>query len=260
MNATNVSNAVATLLAARRDGRLLNELPADARPASKEEAYAIQNEVACQLGPVTAWKVGAASPEAEPACAPINGATLFFEVDRLPADRFHVIGIEAEIVYRFGRDLPIREQPWTRDEVLDAVASVHPAFEICDTRFATYGALDPLSHMADQMNHGALVVGPAVADWRTLNPVRQPIALDIDGKPAADVVGGNSAGDPVRLLVWLANVGARPFGGLHAGDTVTTGSCTGTIFIQPDSRCVATYAGLGAIELTVQSARDHAAA
>jgi len=252
MNATVVSQAVETLVAARQNWLLLSELPLTARPTSKDEAYAIQNEVARRIGAVTAWKVGAPGPDAEPSCAPINQATLFFGVKRLPADLFHVIGIEAEIVYRLGRDLPAREQPYTREDVLAAVASVHPAFEICDTRFVTYGSQDPLSHLADQANHGALIVGAAVDDWRSIDPVRQPITLDIDGKRAADVVGGNSAGDPVRLLMWLADVGARPFGGLHAGDTVTTGSCTGTIFIQPGSHSVATYPGLGKIELTVQ--------
>ena len=250
MNA--VSEAAAALIAARQSRRLLDALPPSARPADKAEAYAIQNEVARRLGPVTAWKVGAPGVDAEPSCAPINTSTLFFEVDWLSAGMFHVIGIEAEIVYRFARDLPARDEPWTREEVLDAVASVHPGFEICDTRFVTYGSADPLSHMADQANHGALIVGPPVADWRAVDPVRQPLTLDIDGKRVIDVVGGNSAGDPVRLLVWLANVGAKPFGGLHAGDTVTTGSCTGTIFVQPGSRSVATFPGLGTIELTVQ--------
>lgn len=247
-----VTEAADALMAARRTRRLLDALPRSAVPADKAEAYAIQNEVARRIGPVTAWKIGAAGPDAEPSCAPINAATLFFEVERLPADMFHVIGIEAEIVYRFKRDLPAREEPWTREEVLDAVASVHPGFEICDTRFARYGSQDPLSHLADQANHGALVVGPAVADWRSVDPVRQPLTLDIHGERRVEVVGGNSAGDPVRLLVWLANVGARPFGGLHAGDTVTTGSCTGTIFVEPGSRSVAAFPGLGTIELTVR--------
>ncbi|MBP2312763.1 2-keto-4-pentenoate hydratase [Azospirillum soli] len=252
MNTATISQAVETLVAARQNRMLLPELPPSARPSSKEEAYAIQNEVARRIGAVTAWKVGAPAPDAEPSCAPINQATVFFGVDRLPADLFHVIGIEAEIVYRLGRDLPARDEPWTREEVLDAVASVHPAFEICDTRFATYGSQDALSHLADQANHGALIIGAAVPNWRSIDPVKQPITLDIDGKRAADVVGGNSAGDPVRLLTWLANVGAKPFGGLHAGDAVTTGSCTGTIFVQPGSRSVATYPGFGTIELTVQ--------
>ncbi|AWK89368.1 2-keto-4-pentenoate hydratase [Azospirillum thermophilum] len=249
---TDLSPAVEALIAARHDRKPLESLPEAARPADKDGAYAIQYEVARRLGPVAAWKVGAPGPDAEPSCAAINAATLFFDTDRLPASMFNVIGIEAEIVYRFARDLPVRDEPWTREEVLDAVGSMHPAFEICDTRFAKFGSADALGQLADQANHGALIVGPAVANWRAVDPVRQPLILAIDGRVVVDVVGGNSAVDPVRLLVWLANVGSRAFGGLHAGDTVTTGSCTGTIFVDPGSRSVARFADLGTIELTVQ--------
>ena len=245
-----MNNSVQELLEARETRRWLTALPT--RPADAAEAYAIQEEVARRLGPVTAWKVGAHSPDAEPFRAPINGATVFDRVERLPASLFQVIGMEAEIAYRFARDLPPRAEPYRREEVLDAVASVHPAFEIVDTRFAGFGSQDPLSHMADQMNHGALVVGPAVADWRSLDPLAERVALDVDGKREIETVGGNSAGDPVRLLVWMANVGARGFGGLHAGDVVTTGSCIGTVFVRPGSRSVATYGTMGTIELTVE--------
>jgi len=241
---------VDALIAARETRRWLPALPA--RPADEAEAYAIQDAVARRLGPVTAWKVGARTPESEPFRAPINAATLFFDTGRLPASMFHVIGVEAEIAYRLARDLPPRAEPWTREEVLDAVASVHPAFEIVDTRFTAFGAQDPFSHMADQMNHGALVVGPAIPDWRALDPLAERVALEVDGETRIETVGGNSAGDPVRLLVWLANAGARSLGGLRAGDVVTTGSCTGTVFVPPGSRSVARYGTMGTIELTVE--------
>ena len=251
MTAEAVLETAGALLAARRAHRPLESLPSAAMPANKADAYAIQTEVARGIGPVTAWKVGASAPDAEPSSAPIHADTLFFETGTLPTAMFRVIGIEAEIVYRLKSDLPARDEPWTRDEVLNAVGSIHPAFEICDTRFAAYGSQGPLASLADQGNHGALVVGAATADWRHIDPVTQPLTLDIDGERRIDTVGGNKAGDPIRLLAWLANTGARPFGGLHAGDTVTTGSCTGTIFIQPGSRAVADFPGLGRIELTV---------
>lgn len=251
MTAEAVLEAAGALLAARRDNHPLESLQPVAMPADKADAYAIQTEVARGIGPVTGWKVGASAPDAEPSSAPIHSDTLFFDTETLPAAMFRFIGIEAEIVYRLKSDLPARDEPWTRDEVLDAVGSIHPAFEICDTRFTAYGSQGPLVSLADQGNHGALIVGAATADWRRIDPVTQPLTLDIDGERRIDTVGGNKSGDPIRLLAWLANVGAQPFGGLHAGDTVTTGSCTGTIFIQPGSRAVADFPGLGRIALTV---------
>ncbi|MCW2243076.1 2-keto-4-pentenoate hydratase [Azospirillum canadense] len=245
-----MNTTVDALLEARRTRNWLTALPAP--PVSEADAYAIQDAVARRLGPVVAWKVGARTPDSEPFRAPIHAETTFTGVDRLPASMFQVIGMEAEIAYRFAKDLPPRTQPYTRDEVLDAVASLHPAFEIVDTRFAGFGTQDGLSHMADQLNHGALVVGPAIPNWRSLDPITERVTLDVDGKREKDTVGGNSAGEPVRLLVWMANVGAVSLGGLKAGDVVTTGSHTGTVFVKPGSRSVATYGTMGTYELTVE--------
>jgi len=60
---------------------------------------------------------------------------------------------------------------------------------------------------------------------------------------------GNPAGDPLRLLAWLANEGAHSLGGLRAGQWVTTGSCTGTVLVAPGTRVVADFPGLGRAEL-----------
>jgi 2-keto-4-pentenoate hydratase len=59
----------------------------------------------------------------------------------------------------------------------------------------------------------------------------------------------NPAGDPVRLLAWLANEGARSLGGLRAGQWVTTGSCTGTVMVAPGTVVVAELSGLGRAEV-----------
>ena len=43
------------------------------------------------------------------------------------------------------------------------------------------------------------------------------------------------------MLVWLANSGARSLGGIKAGDQITTGSCTGTIFVEGPCRIAAEF-------------------
>ncbi len=59
----------------------------------------------------------------------------------------------------------------------------------------------------------------------------------------------NPAGDPLRLLVWLANEGARSLGGLRAGQWVTTGSCTGTVLVAPGTVVGADFPDLGCAEV-----------
>lgn len=243
--------AADALLAARKSGAALDALPPQGHPARPAEAYAIQALVARNLGPVVGWKVGAPAPDATPTRAPIHKESVFENAAGLKASLFRVVGLEAEIAFRFARDLPAGDRRWTRAEILDAVGSVHPVFETLDTRFAAVGAVDPLSHLADQGNHGALIVGPAATNWRSLDFAREPVALDIDGARRVEQIGGNSAGDPVSLLEWLANEGARDFGGLKAGQIVTTGSCSGTIFVRPGARARATFGHLGEIELAI---------
>src|SRR3954462_1089777 len=111
MKTSDCARAAEMLPEARATRRWLDALPEGAQPASETEAYAIQDMVARRLGPIVGWKVGSAPLAPEPFRAPIHEATLRIEDPRLPADLFHVIGVEAEIVYRFARDPPPRATP-----------------------------------------------------------------------------------------------------------------------------------------------------
>ncbi|MFT9435611.1 hypothetical protein [Acetobacter syzygii] len=86
---------------------------------------------------------------------------------------------------------------------------MHPAIEIIDTRFVAPGSQPPFDHLADQQSHGALFVGPAMVDCQDLVPTEERVTLTIDGRVAVDHIGGNSAGDPIRMLVWLASHAAH---------------------------------------------------
>ena len=243
--------AARALIDARKKGCRLEKLPKELQPISEAEACAIQDAVAKTLGPVFAWKVGSATAESEPFRAPIHRQTLFAGRTSISAEMFHVIGVEAEIVYQFGRDLPPEGAPYSREAVLDAVCSMMPGIEVVDTRFEVFGSCDPLVHRADQGNHGALILGEPLLTWRSLDPIVLPVRLEINGVVAFETIGGNSAVDPVRLLVWLANQGSHSLGGVRAGQVVTTGSCTGTIFVEAGTSLQATFSQLGSLSLTI---------
>ncbi|ONG56262.1 2-keto-4-pentenoate hydratase [Pseudoroseomonas deserti] len=249
--ATDFAAAAQALLDARRSRRLLTHLPDGARPQTAEEVVEIQLLVAAERGPIAGWKVGAASPEAEPSGVPLHQADLRFDARPYPARAFNITGIEAEIGYTLGADLPPREAPYSREEVLAAIATLNPTIEIVDTRFERLAISDPLSHAADQVNHGALVVGPAVADWQEIDPPKLPVKLTFNGRVAVEHVGGNSAGEPIRLIQWLANKGAKRFGGLKKGMVITTGSCTGNILVEAGTAVRAEFEGVGAVETEI---------
>jgi 2-keto-4-pentenoate hydratase len=248
--------ASASVLTLSRLGRTPRPLDlTDAlRPRDATQAYAVQDAVVRQRGDIVAWKVGAASPQALPARAALTNDSVWLAEDggqvRLPAQGFGVMGVEAELVYQFGADLPVRATPYSGAEVLDAVASVHAAIEVCDTRYAAWAQQGEWSRLADQACHGALIVGSGTGDVTGLRPLAQAVSLSVNGFLAVqNDTWGNPAGDPLRLLAWLANDGARSLGGLRAGHCVTTGSCTGTVMVVPGTVVVVQLPGVGRAEL-----------
>jgi 2-keto-4-pentenoate hydratase len=249
----NLRQAAALLLEARHTGRWLAALPEECRPADIAEAYAIQRLVFAKLGPVaSAWKVGAGSPEATPACAAIGNSTLFGDGAVMPSNMFNLVGAEAEIAYRLGQDLPPRSKDYSLDEVKAAIESAHPVIEISDTRFIVWASQNRPSHVADQLNHGALAVGATSTRLADVDPSRQRAILKLNGEVRADAVGGNPAGDPLRLLLWLANSGSQSAGGLSAGSVITTGSLTGITFVNPPVNLEADLPGLGTVRISVE--------
>ncbi|MFN7156574.1 MAG: 2-keto-4-pentenoate hydratase [Acidovorax sp.] len=216
------SAAVITMARQGRTPRPL-DLPAALRPRSAAEAYAVQDAVVRERGEVAGWKVGAASPQAQPVRAALTNDSVWVDAAgqavHLPAAGFAVIGVEAELVYQLGADLPDRATPYTAEEVLAAVVSVRAAIEVCDTRFAAWAQQGEWSRLADQACHGALIVGSGVADVAAVQPLMQGVTLSVNGSVSVrHAAWGNPAGDPLRLLAWLANEGAgRPGGGGAGG-------------------------------------------
>lgn len=247
-----LQQATALLLAAHRNRQPLADWPADCQPRSTAEAYTIQNAVALALwgtDGVRAWKVGAADVHSEPAAAPIGSPLLYGDDATLAAQDFHRAGIEGELAFTLGRDLPPITGGYDRDTVAAAISSVHPAIELVATRLANWDSADPLCKLADNASNGALVLGPALTDWRVVDPRTQPAQVQIDGCTVAATVGGNTAQDLLRLLVWLANHCAERGDGLKAGDVITTGTFTGLIPVSAGMTVQVTFAGVGAVRL-----------
>lgn len=238
-------SAIDSLVAARQGGARPVRLRPEPAPGTLAEAYRWQDALLEQLGPIAGWKVGSDSPASEPFRAGLTASTVYQSPARLDGSRHNVIGVEAEIVYTLAHSLPVRSEPYTRTEVLAAIGSVHAGIEIVDTRFAAWGIVNRPSQIVDQFNHGALIVGEGRSHGFEIDPDRQVVQLDLNGETVMHKLGGNSAGDAVNLLIWLANGGATSQGGLKAGTTVTTGSWTGTLFVGPGTSVRARFDGIG---------------
>ena len=244
-----MSAAAELLLAARNGGRPPAALPEDVRPRTLGDAYAIQDAVAARLGAIGGWKVGAKSASAEPTCAPLPASLILRSPQHFAAGRFARNGVEAELAFTLSRDLPPRPEPYRAADLAAAVASVHAAIEIVDSRFADLDAVDALSVLADFQSNGALVVGKGVALPQAFESSAQEVTLDIDGVRVVQDRGSNPAGDVFRLLAWLANHAVARTGGLRSGDIVTTGSWTGLRFVASGTRVEAAFAHIGGVDV-----------
>src|SRR6202030_2643323 len=175
-------------------------------------------------------------------CAPIWMNMIRPSPASYDASELRLIGIEAEIAFRLGRDLPARAAAYDRAEVT-AGAALHPAIEVVDSRYAHFRSLDRLSILADNLSNGGLVYGAAVPDWEKLDLDRTRITVTEDGEPFADSAEG-AARDPVAALVDFANL-MNGRGGTKAGTFVTTGSWTGMVFTKRGTLIVADFRPLG---------------
>lgn len=245
-------DAARLLLSARRDPtQKLHSLPEAMRPGTEEQAYLVQRAVMAELGGVGAWKVGSPSPTGPFTCAPLPAAGVQASPGHVSTERCTDQGVEAEIAVKLARDLPPRDAPYGPEEVLAAIASAHPAIEVLQSRYVDPDRVDPLSALADSLAHFGLVIGGAIAGWRSIDLDAEQVALVVNGHETKRRTG-NPGGDMLRLLAWLANDGARWAGGLRAGQYVTTGSWTGKDFVTPGAevRIAFDHAGSAALRFS----------
>ncbi len=244
-----IIDAANALLNARRTGNTLTDLPANLQPQSLDEAYAIHNRLIASLGDIGGWKIGAGSPDATPMFAPMPRAWIAASGSTLAGERWRFRGLEAEIAFLVGRDLPPRAQPYTREETLAAMASCHPAIEVLESAFADPLRAARLANIADLQMHGGFVYGSAVANWQSIDFSKEHVMLAVDGVVRVERTGSNTSGDLLRLLPFLANEGAARTGGLRKGQWITTGSWTGNTLASPGSVADVNFSTAGRVDL-----------
>lgn len=241
--------AAEMLLQARRELMPIHDLPVKLRPHTLDEAYALQDIIALAMGPVGGWKVGAPSADATPLFSPMplwGGYAASGDVLKNSLRRLR--GVEAEIAFELGRDLPQRAEPYSTEEVADAIASAHPAIELLESAFFDPDQAERLSVVGDLQMNGGFVYGPTVANWQEIDLKQESVVVTIDGSVRFEGTASNSAGtDLLRLVTWLANEGAARTAGLQAGDWITTGSWSGKTFANRGSVVEVRFSKFGVV-------------
>ncbi len=242
--------AAEMLLEARRTLQPMDELPTGFRPKTLEEAYFIQDLMLQALGKAGGWKVGAPAPDATPVYAPMPTIGFATSGERIAKQYRRMRGVEAEIAFLLGKDLPPRAAPYSREELVNAIASCHPAIELLESALLDPETADRLTAIADLQSNGGFVAGPPVSGWKEFNFESESAQMHVDGFVRVEN-GKNAAGaDLLRLVLWLANEAQSRTGGLFAGQWITTGSWTGKILTDSGSVALARFPQLG--EVTVR--------
>jgi 2-keto-4-pentenoate hydratase len=237
---------------ARRTMTPIVDLPKELQPVTLDEAYVVNDTMSLAYEEIGGWKVGAPSADATPSYAPIPKAWIWPNGVRLSKACHRYRGLEAEIAFLLGGNLPVRDEPYTRDEVMGAIASCHPAIEVLESGLRDPVAANKLSKDADLQMCGGLIYGAAIPNWKDIDFTKEHVTLSIDGAVRVERTGSNKSGDLLRLLPWLANEGSVRTEGLKAGQWITTGSWTGNVQATAGASVDVSFATAGRVELSFE--------
>src|SRR5882762_2792176 len=240
-----------------RAGTKFSGLDESMRPRDRIEAYAIQAGIEKYSSEsLFGWKIAATSEAGQkhinvggPMAGRILAETVIPDGGTASMAGNEMRVVEPEFAFRIRTDLPARSTPYTMQQVLDAVDTLHPAIEIPDSRFANFVGAGAAQLIADNACAHLFVLGPATtADWRARDLVEERPVTTLRGEPFIGH-GKNVLGDPRLALTWLANELRRLGVTLKAGRIVTTGTCHAPLPIQAGDFCAADFGVLGKVSV-----------
>jgi 2-keto-4-pentenoate hydratase len=155
-------------------------------------------------------------------------------------------GFENELCIVLDRDPPANA---TRADVAAAVARVHPAFEIIETRGDLTGQL--ALAVADNGQQKAFVLGEPLSRDALPELSAVTVRVRINGAEVAATRGDAVLGHPYNSVAWLASKLAQFGERISAGDYIMSGSFTRQFPLARGDRIEAVFDGIGAVRASV---------
>lgn len=241
-----------------RAGTRIDAMPEVLRPADRATAYKVQACIeATSAEPLFGWKLAATS-KAGQAHIGVDGpmAGRLLAERRIDDGGDCVLGTnlmrvaELEFAFRMSASLSPRTTPYAQDEVMAAVATLHPAIEVPDSRYNQFETAGEAQLIADNACAHRFVLGAATtADWRGIDLATHAVRALRNGEPAGDGTGANVLGDPRIALTWLANELSAIGVTLKAGQAIITGTCVKPLPVAVGDRIEGDFGVLGRIAL-----------
>lgn len=245
-----------------QSGLVLSALPEACRPSTAAQGYAAQSELPAVSGrQVLGWKIAATSANGQahinvggPLAGRLLSGQVFDSGAAIPSAGNRMRVAEPEFAFVMAEDLKPQTEPYAQLHVMAAVASLHPAIEVPDSRLDPFIAAGEAQLLADNACARHFILGPAAPDaWRELDLSSYPVHARVDHgntlRYTRDGTGGNVLGDPRTALTWLANRLSSLGITLHKGQVVTTGTCMVPLQLQPGDSVSADYGSLGRVTM-----------
>lgn len=158
---------------------------------------------------------------------------------------------EAEIAFVLGDDLP--SSATTADDVSKAVATVHAAIEIVDSRISDW-KISFADTVADNGSSAFFVIAETGLAIAGLDLEGAVMAMAINGNIVSTGIGAAALGNPLNAAAWLAHTLAVRGDPLRAGDIVLAGALGPMVTLCPGDHVIATIAGIGVASFRYGSA------
>jgi len=262
MNEANAFSAAKSLWGHWQNGSTLQKLPEHTCPKTRAEGYAVQGLLPTVSGRIVAgWKIAATSLVGQkhinisgPLAGRILSGQVFSPGSTVPSSGNRMRVAEPEMAFTLSKDLPPRTTPYTVDDVLEAVASLHPALEFPNSRFEIFTEAGEAQLLADCACAHQFMLGPAAPEsWRKLDLSKQHVHAKVTKRDHSlwtrEGTGEAVLGDPRIALAWIINELTSQSITLKAGQFFTTGTCMVPLEIEPGDEVLADFGVLGQISM-----------
>jgi len=245
-----------------QSGQTFPHFPTACRPLTSWQGYQVQAQLPTVSGrALIGWKIAATSLNGQAhinVSGPLAGRLLSGQVfpsgATVPCAGNRMRVAEPEFAFTMGHDLRPQNAPFSRQEVTAAVASIHPALEVPDSRLAPFTEAGEAQLLADNACARHFVLGTAAPDgWQnsdlTQHTVQAQVGLGDSVRYRRSGSGAWVLGDPLLALTWLANQLAHLGITLQKGHVVTTGTCMVPLALEEGDTVLADFGALGQVGL-----------
>ncbi|MCY4340231.1 MAG: 2-keto-4-pentenoate hydratase [Gammaproteobacteria bacterium] len=254
------------MVAARVAAEALPGFPG-ALPDSLDGAYAIQTASIARWGDaVGGWKIGMIPADDqlraddERLAGPIFKSSIVGiesgGTRTMPIYAGGFAAVEAEFILELGCAVQPSAKEYSNADLAALVSSLFVGAEIASSPMAAINELGPAGVISDFGNNAGLLLGPAVANWRSGNLDSLTAKVMIDGAVAGAAAANAVPGGPLAALRFLLGLAARRDIELPEGTLISTGAVTGIHGVSVSSAARVDFGSFGWFDVKFKPKRQ----